>query len=296
MFGYVKPVHAELLVREHGFYRALYCGICRAMQRHTGRLSALTLSYDSVFYALVRGILLDAHFTAGSFRCAACPAKCREAVEEHPVLVDTARVFTLLAYGKAEDAYRDRRGGSRFFLLLAVRILRRAAKRAALPALWEEMEKELAALDALEAAHCPSVDEVVDCSGRMLSAFFCEGLSEEEACLAGAVGYHLGRFIAALDAADDFAEDVAQDQYNPYRYSGSGRFAEEERTLAVSALRAELASLEEAVLRLPLSRSEDAADILKNILYLGLGGYVDRLARGEPLHEAKGRGKRGARV
>ena len=285
MFGYVRPVHTELLVREHSFYRALYCGICRSMQRHTGRLSALTLSYDSVFYALVRALLLDAHLSAKKFRCAACPAKCREAVEEHPVLSDTARAFALLAYGKAEDAYRDRQGGSRFFLLLAVRILRRAARRAELPLLWEEMEKELAALDALEAAHCSSVDEVVDCSGRMLAAFFREGLSEEDARLAAPVGYHLGRFIAALDAAEDFEADCAADNYNPYRYGESGRCGEEERALAVSALRAELCALEEAMLRLPLSRSEDAADILKNILYLGLGGYVDRLAKGEPLHE-----------
>lgn len=290
MFGYVKPVHTELLVREHSFYRALYCGICRAMQRHTGHMSALTLSYDSVFYALVRALLLDAHLTAKKFRCAACPAKCREAVEEHPVLVDTARAFALLAYGKAKDTYRDRGGGPRFFLLLAVRILRRAARRAELPVLCAEMEAELASLDALEAAHCPSVDEVVDCSGRMLAAFFREGLDEESAALAAPVGYRLGRFIAALDAAEDFEEDCAKGNYNPYRYSGSGRFTEEERATAVLALRAELCALEEAILRLPLSRSEDAADILKNILYLGLGGYVDRLAKGEPLHEKMNKG------
>ena len=45
MFGYVKPVADELLVKEHNFYRATYCGICRAMQKHTGRLCALSLTY-----------------------------------------------------------------------------------------------------------------------------------------------------------------------------------------------------------------------------------------------------------
>ena len=36
MFGYVKPVVGELLVKEHEFYKATYCGICRAMKKHTG--------------------------------------------------------------------------------------------------------------------------------------------------------------------------------------------------------------------------------------------------------------------
>ena len=49
MFGYVKPVVGEMLVREHEFYKATYCGICRAMKKHTGTLSRVTLSYDSVF-------------------------------------------------------------------------------------------------------------------------------------------------------------------------------------------------------------------------------------------------------
>ncbi len=279
MFGYVKPVVDELLVREHSFYRALYCGVCRAMQRHTGRLSALTLSYDSVFYALVRILLTDARLTARKFRCMACPAKCRQAVEEHPAVVDTARAFALLAYGKAEDEYRDRRGPARIPLFFAVRTLRRAARRADLPALSEKMKAELASLNVLEKAHSPSVDETADCSGRMLGAFFAEGLSSEEATLAYPVGYHLGRFIAALDAAEDFEKDCREDAYNPYRFGGSGTFTPEERAAAAIALRLELSTLEEAILRLPLSRSEDAADILKNILYLGLGGYVDRFEK-----------------
>ncbi len=276
MFGYVKPVADELLVREHSFYRALYCGICRAMQKHTGRLSALTLSYDSVFYALVRAVLVDAKFTAKKFRCAVCPAKCRQAVEEHPAIVDTARIFALLAYGKADDEYRDRRGAARIPLFFAVRTLRRAARRADLPTLAATMKNELSLLDTLEKAKSPSVDETADCSGRMLAAFFAEGLPAEEAALASPVGYHLGRFIAALDAAMDFEKDEKEDAYNPHRFGGSGKFLPEERHAAAVALRLELTALEGALLRLPLSRSENAADILKNILYLGLGGYVDR--------------------
>ena len=54
MFGYVKPVVTELLVKEYEFYKATYCGICRSMKKNTGALSNVTLSYDSVFLPSVR--------------------------------------------------------------------------------------------------------------------------------------------------------------------------------------------------------------------------------------------------
>ena len=54
MFGYVKPYAPNLLVREHEFYKATYCGLCRTMRKSTGALSALSLSYDLVLLVLVR--------------------------------------------------------------------------------------------------------------------------------------------------------------------------------------------------------------------------------------------------
>ena len=68
MFGYVKPVVKELLVKEHEFYKATYCGICRSMKKHTGGLSIATITYDSVFLALVRmAYIPDAEL--GSYCC-----------------------------------------------------------------------------------------------------------------------------------------------------------------------------------------------------------------------------------
>ena len=59
MFGYVKPDANELLVKEYEFYRALYCGICHSMKKNTGSRSRITLTYDSVFLALVRMLYED---------------------------------------------------------------------------------------------------------------------------------------------------------------------------------------------------------------------------------------------
>ena len=274
MFGYVKPVAEELLVKEHNFYRALYCGVCRAMQKHTGRLSALALTYDSVFYALVRLMLTGETCTARRFHCAAHPCKCRSFVVENETLAYTARAFAVLAYGKACDAYDDSRGIRRLPLWFARGVLRRAARRAALPALMAEMQGELDTLAALEREECPSIDRVADCSGRMLGAFFASDLTGESREIAYEIGFRLGRFVAAADAAEDYEKDKKRGNYNPYLYSGSGLFGEKERRAAHFALQGELRALETAILRLPHEKYPDAGNIVKNILYLGLPSRV----------------------
>lgn len=281
MFGYVKPVPGELLVREYEHYRALYCGVCRAMQKHTGRASALSLSYDAVFYAAVRMLLIGERAHCEPFRCAVHPCKCRSAALDSPVLRDTARAFAVLAYGKIEDERADRRGLIRIPLFFASLAMRRAARRAGMPELLSAMREELSGLALLEREKCPSPDAVFDCSARMLSHFFREGLDGERAEIAGAIGYHLGRFIAALDATEDYEKDKKRGNYNPYLYRDGGAFGPAERAQAVLGLREELCRLESAMLRLPLDADETLADILKNTLYLGLGAHVARIERGE---------------
>ena len=56
MFGYVKPHVPELRVGEYELFRAVYCGVCRSMGRHTGTVSRFTLNYDYVFLAAVRPV------------------------------------------------------------------------------------------------------------------------------------------------------------------------------------------------------------------------------------------------
>ena len=78
MFGYVKPVQSELLVKEYDFYRATYCGICRSMKKHTGFFSNLSLNYDGVILALARMLYIpDSDISAKMKRCVAHPLKKR---------------------------------------------------------------------------------------------------------------------------------------------------------------------------------------------------------------------------
>lgn len=54
MFGYIRPVESELLVKEYEFYRAVYCSLCKTGGRRVSRFSRFFLNYDFVFLALVR--------------------------------------------------------------------------------------------------------------------------------------------------------------------------------------------------------------------------------------------------
>ena len=111
MFGYVKPVVSEMLVREHEFYKATYCGICRAMKNHTGVLSNVTLSYDSVFLALIRMLYIpDEEFKAEKKRCIAHPAKKRPMLKENSAIEYTAKAFAVLTYFKIKDDLADEDG------------------------------------------------------------------------------------------------------------------------------------------------------------------------------------------
>ena len=277
MFGYVKPVPSELLVREYDFYRAVYCGVCQSMQRHTGRLSSLTLTYDSVFYALVRMMLTDTACTSRRCRCLPHPCKGKTCLADNPALEMTARAFAVLAYGKLLDEKADRHGFSRIPLWFASPVLSGAARRAKLPDLLADMKNDLADLAVLEKENCPSLDRTADCTGRMLARFFGYGLADEKRRIAEDIGFHLGRFVALADAAEDFEKDKKKKNYNPLLASGLTELLPETKERLYISLTLVLQALEEAILRLPHDTYIAAGNILKNILYLGLVKRIDFL-------------------
>ena len=84
MFGYIKPYTPDLLVREHELYRAVYCGLCRAMSHNTGCMSCMALSYDFVFLATVRMVAEGNRPKAEYRRCLVHPIKKRPSIIENP--------------------------------------------------------------------------------------------------------------------------------------------------------------------------------------------------------------------
>lgn len=290
MFGYVKPVLGEMLVREHEFYKATYCGICRAMKKHTGVLSNVTLSYDSVFLALIRMLYIpDSDFAAEKKRCIAHPTKKRSMLKENPALEYTAKAFAILTYYKLKDDYNDERGMKKALVTLATPISSSANSKASLPELSDIVKDRLDRITSLEKEKCASVDSPAALFGELLGEIFAYGLPEADRLVPYEVGYHLGKFIYAADAAEDYSKDKESGSYNPYviAYGGNPLTKENKQSIKCGLL-LECKKIEAAVNLLPFGTRATIENIVNNVIYLGLVKRIEFLD-GEENSEKNGK-------
>lgn len=279
MFGYVKPVLGELLVREHEFYKATYCGVCRAMKKHTGALSNVTLSYDSVFLALVRMLYIpDGDFAAEQRRCIAHPLKKRPMLKENPAIEYTARAFAVLTYYKLKDDLQDEGGLKKIGAGVIRPIASVANSKADLDIISEIVADRLNRITQLEKEKCESVDAPAALFGELLGEIFAYGLPEDERLVPYEVGYHTGKFIYAADAAEDYEKDLKSGSYNPYvlLYGGENLTAENKQTIKCGLL-LECKRIEAAVNLLPFGNRATIENIINNIIYLGLVKRIEFL-------------------
>ncbi len=279
MFGYVKPYIPELLVKDHEFYKATYCGICRAMKKHTGALSNVTLSYDSVLLALVRMLYVpDSDISAQMKRCIAHPLKKRCMLCENSATEYTARAFAILTYHKVLDDIHDEKGLKRAAMGMVKPITASGAKRADIEFISKLCAEKLSAIAELEDRGEASVDEPARLFGELLGEIFCYGLPEREGIVPREFGYRLGRFIYAIDAAEDYEDDRISGKYNPYvlLYGGEPLTKENKATIKC-ALLLECREMEKAVDLMPFGTRYTVENIIKNIIYLGLIKRMDFL-------------------
>lgn len=281
MFGYVKPVLGEMLVKEHEFYKATYCGICRAMKKHTGAISNVTLSYDSVFLALVRMLYIpDGDFAAEKRRCIAHPTTKRPMLKENDALEYTARAFAVLTYYKLKDDLTDEGGLKRAGATAVRPIVALANSKASLPELSEKVADRLDKINALEKEGCPSVDKPAALFGELLGEIFAHGLPDSDRLVPYEVGNHLGRFIYAADAAEDYDKDIKSGSYNPYvlLYDSKPLTVENKQSIKTGLI-LECQKIEAAVNLLPFEKRATIENIINNIIYLGLVKRIEFLDR-----------------
>ncbi len=277
MFGYIKPVRAELKVKEDELYRAVYCGLCDSLGRVATCKSRLTLSYDFVFLALVRMALADEVGALERHRCIAHPTKKRTHLAGSRELDYSARVSVLLTYHKLKDDINDEQGAKRLaakMLLPAARSMRRHAL-AGLEELDKSIEARLSELSELERNRVYSPDRAAEPFGALMSEVCAFGLEGRSARIASELGRQLGRFIYILDAADDLAGDLKSGAYNPFRLEGETDEAilaelESRKESLERSLTMELTRLSAALELIDEPRTPEFLSILRNIIYLGM--------------------------
>ena len=279
MFGYVKPDVKELLVKEHEFYKSTYCGICRSMKKHTGSLSPITITYDSVFLALVRmAYIPDSELGSTMRRCIAHPMKKRCMLTDNSAIEYTARAFAILSYYKMKDDLADE-GAMKRMLVSATRpILASAKKKADLEPLAMVVADRLDKISAIERERRPSIDEPAELFGELLGEIFSFGLEGPDKIVTYECGYHLGKFILLADAIDDYEDDLKEGKYNPYVISyGGAELTRENKQNVKTALLIECKKLENAVNLIPFGNKITVENIVRNIIYLGLTKRIEFL-------------------
>lgn len=212
MFGSIICNKKELTKEETERYQSTYCGLCRSIKNRYGQLERMTINYDMTFLALFLNALYEESDADKKFRCVVHPIKEKRVLENR--YIDYAADMTILfSYYKCEDDWNDEKKHSRKLygdlLEKYMQGLKNQYPRQVLC-----VKKSLEELSRLEKSETASPDEIVNCSGKMLSEifvykedFWCESLRQ--------FGYELGRFIYLMDAALDYDHDKKKGNYNP---------------------------------------------------------------------------------
>ena len=272
MFGYIRTDVPELRVRENEFYRAVYCGLCRAQGKCTGQCSRFTLSYDIAFLALLRLAISGQQVEIKKGRCMAHPLKKRAYVNFCEPLAYSAYASAILTYGKIVDDLNDEKGTKKLKATLAKPFCsgmrRKALKK------YAELDKKvfegLKKLSDVERQNLPSVDVPADAFGDILADILSFGLEGTDEKIMRNIGKHIGRWIYIVDAADDLDEDIKKHRFNAFASLYNGPIPEQEKNTVANSLKLELLAAEPAFDLIDYHELYDIEEIIGNIIYRGM--------------------------
>lgn len=280
MFGYVKPLPGELKVKEYEFYKAAYCGLCRALKEKS-RILPFTLSYDFVFLAILRMAVAGEKPEIQKIRCIAHPfRKNKPALCLTPSLEKTAASAALLVYYNLKDDVADHKGirklGSAALLPMTGRVRKKNMGDGFLDSVIADA---LSLISRDEKAQAISPYACAETFGILLGTVFADGTEGETKKSLFQIGRRVGRWIYLLDAADDAEKDAKKKNYNPFVLGGDylrPDFADN----MILALNCELAEAAEELEKLQIA-DPGLKNILQNILYLGMPEVAKRVLRKE---------------
>ena len=247
MFGYLQIQKSELLVRESEAYKAVYCGLCRQMGKDYSVFTRFTLSYDCTFYAMLLCRLTDIIENAAAFLYASPESVANlHFLRGLQVHLPSLKPFFSHQRKKAADKYPD-------------------------------MDKAVSDMMKMQydAEHSekPSVDMSAHPTALMLAAVLsAEAHDEIQKRVLYEFGYHIGRWIYLVDAADDIEKDIKSNGFNPFVNKKTGEVKSSDFIKAV--LNQSLARAYDAY---NLLNFTDFKGILDNMMLLGFPASQNRV-------------------
>lgn len=215
MFGYIRPVKSELLVKDSELYSAVYCGMCRYGGKNISHLTRWLLNYDFVLLALLRMAVSEDELCIQNKRC---PYKLRKkaCVCNDKSYEFVCSAFGLLTYAKLKDDIKDEKGFKRFCKKTAKPIFAHIARKSdKFNGLKEIIDQGMKYTDMIEKEKCSSIDKAADGFASMMKRIAAYQIEDKKKPIVESCGYHIGRFIYIADALDDVEEDVRSGNYNP---------------------------------------------------------------------------------
>ena len=148
MFGYLVAATNVLEAEQLSRYKAVYCGLCRSLERCFGQAARLTLNYDMTFLVLLLGSLYEPEERTGEGKCMPHPIEPR-AWWQNESTQYAADLNTALAYLKCLDDWED---DGNLGALAEAKLLEESFRRTekAWPRQCEAMRRALDALHELE--------------------------------------------------------------------------------------------------------------------------------------------------
>ncbi|MBZ4645161.1 MAG: hypothetical protein PWR27_515 [Petroclostridium sp.] len=275
MFGYVIPYKDELKIREYNFFRAYYCGLCKALGKEFNQAVRMGLNYDFAFLAL---LLSSIHENKQEFTiegCFANPVKKKPIMLANQHIQYSAYMSIILVYFKLLDDWQDDKSFPALFVLPAyLRPVKKAKE--VYRRKYENIKQYLKQLSELERSKCEIIDESADAFAKLMQEIFIPPYVEDEKTkrILGWMGYNLGRWIYILDAFHDIEKDAKQNRYNPvllqYKYDEKEdmeAFRERIKGSLEISLTFTLDNIAKSFELLDIKHNKT---ILDNIIYMGL--------------------------
>ena len=270
MFGFVRIHKPELKVKDYEAYRGVYCSLCKALGKEYSIFARFILNYDCTFLSL---FIMSRNDTCMGFKEVRCRFNAlrnfNSAVGAEEALSKGAALTIISSYYKLLDSIHD--GG--VFKKTGCTLIRpifsiwhKKAMRK-FPLYEEAVRKMYFNQLEVEGKADTCLDEAAEPTAKMLEAVLKnEANDENEAKVLSELGYHMGRWIYLMDAADDIDDDFKSGNFNPFIL----RFKTKEN---VDINEADAVISQSYYL---LSRAYDLVDkrrfndILDNIIYNGL--------------------------
>jgi hypothetical protein len=149
-----------------------------------------------------------------------------------------------------------------------------------LPKISSFVEEMLKQLRELESNKVNSIDAPADVFGNLMAGLLAHGFEGEKRAIAEHIGKRIGRWTYIVDAFDDYEDDRKSGSYNPFVLLYDGADFTDDDLLSISKmLEAELAMALSAIDLLDEDADKNRAEIIKNILCLGMPASVQRVIK-----------------